>query len=70
MADVGDVDRAIAGAVRGAEHQRRLPAYEREAILRRAGDIADARADELAGTISRETGKPISEAEGRGVTGR
>ena len=64
VADVGDVDRAIAGAVRGAEHQRRLPAYEREAILRRAGDIADARADELARTISRETGKPISEAWG------
>ena len=64
VADAGDVDRAIAGAVRGAEHQRRLPAYEREAILRRAGDMADARADELARTISRETGKPISEARG------
>jgi len=64
VADVGDVDRAFAGAVRGAEHQRRLTAYEREAILRRAGDIADARAEDLAQTISRETGKPISEAHG------
>ncbi len=64
VADVGDVDRAIAAAVRGAEHQRGLSAYEREAILRRAGEIADARADELARTISRETGKPIAEAAG------
>src|ERR1700729_948464 len=64
VADVGDVDRAFAGAVRGAEHQRRLTGYEREAILRRAGDIADARAEDLAQTISRETGKPISEAHG------
>ena len=64
VADVGDVDRAIAAAVRGAEHQRGLSAYEREAILRRAGEIADARVDELARTISRETGKPIAEAAG------
>ena len=41
-----------------------LTAYEREAILRRAGDIADARVDDLARTISGETGKPIGEAKG------
>jgi glyceraldehyde-3-phosphate dehydrogenase (NADP+) len=64
VAGDGDVDRAVAGAVRGAKHQRRLSAYEREAILRRAGDIADARVDDLARTISHETGKPISEARG------
>jgi acyl-CoA reductase-like NAD-dependent aldehyde dehydrogenase len=62
VADVQDVDRAIAAAVRGAKHQRRLTAYDREAILRRAGDIADSRVDDLAETISRETGKPIGEA--------
>jgi glyceraldehyde-3-phosphate dehydrogenase (NADP+) len=64
LADAGDVDRALAAAVRGAEHQRRLSAHEREAILRRAGEIADSRVEELAQTISRETGKPISEAVG------
>jgi glyceraldehyde-3-phosphate dehydrogenase (NADP+) len=62
VADVSDVDRAIAGAVRGAKHQRQLTGYEREAILRRAGDIADSRVDDLARTISLETGKPIVEA--------
>ena len=64
VADVRDVDRAIATAVRGAAHQRQLTGYEREGILRRAGDIADARADDLARTISQETGKPIGEAKG------
>lgn len=64
LADVGDVDRAITAAVHGAEYQRQLTAHEREAILRRAGDIADARVDDLAQTISRETGKPIGEAKG------
>jgi acyl-CoA reductase-like NAD-dependent aldehyde dehydrogenase len=62
VADAQDVDRAITAAVRGAKHQRRLTAYEREAILRRAGDIADRRVGDLAKTISRETGKPIGEA--------
>src|ERR1700740_2931711 len=66
VADTGDVDRAIAAAVRGAAHQRRLPPYEREAILRCAGEIADARVDDLARTISHETGKPIAEATAEG----
>jgi len=62
VADTADVDRAIAAAVRGADHQRHTPAYDRQAILLRAADIADSRVDELARTISLETGKPIGEA--------
>jgi acyl-CoA reductase-like NAD-dependent aldehyde dehydrogenase len=62
VADVQDVGSALAAAVRGAERQRQLTAYEREAILRRAGDLADSRVDDLAATISRESGKPITEA--------
>src|ERR1700756_2379830 len=64
VADVDDVEHAITTAVRGAQHQRQLTAHQREAILRRAGDLPDARADELPQTISGETGKPISEARG------
>jgi hypothetical protein len=62
VATTADVERAIACAVRGAAGQRRTTGHEREAILRRAGDIADARVDELAATISRESGKAIAEA--------
>src|SRR3954454_13397652 len=57
-----DVERALASAVRGAAVQRRTTRHEREAILRRAGDLADARVDDLAATISRESGKAIAEA--------
>ena len=58
IATAADVDRALASAVRGAAHQRRTTGHEREAILRHAGDIADARVEELANTISREAGRP------------
>jgi acyl-CoA reductase-like NAD-dependent aldehyde dehydrogenase len=64
VADAHDVDRALAAAERGAAHQRTLSGYEREAIMRKAGDIADTRADELAQIISSESGKPITEATG------
>jgi acyl-CoA reductase-like NAD-dependent aldehyde dehydrogenase len=62
IATTADVDRAIASAVRGAAEQRQTTGHAREAILRRAGDIADARVDDLAETISRESGKAIAEA--------
>lgn len=64
VADLEDVERALAAAVRGAEEQRRTPAYNRQAILLRAAELADARVDDLARTISLETGKTISEARG------
>jgi acyl-CoA reductase-like NAD-dependent aldehyde dehydrogenase len=62
VASLEDVERALAGALRGAARQRRTTGHEREAILRRAGDLADARVEELAATISRESGKAIAEA--------
>src|SRR6266536_2154964 len=62
VATADDVDRAIAAAVRGAAQQRRTTGHEREAILRRAGDIADTRVEELAAAISSESGKAITEA--------
>src|SRR3954467_5544161 len=62
VAGLDDGERALAGAVRGAAAQRRSTGDEREGILRRPGDIADTRVDELAATISAETGKAIGEA--------
>ena len=68
VATAADVDRTIAAAERGAAVWRRTPAHERFAILSRAADLADARADALAATISAENGKPLAEA--RGEAGR
>jgi acyl-CoA reductase-like NAD-dependent aldehyde dehydrogenase len=67
-AAAADADRAIAGAVEGARQMRALPAHERAAILERAAAIADARVEQLARTISAESGKAIAEA--RGEAGR
>ena len=60
-----DVERALAGAVRGAAAQRRTTGHEREAILRRAGDIADTRVDELAATIFAERARRSARREPR-----
>src|SRR4051794_17624710 len=63
-AGLDDGERARPGAARGAPAERRRGGHEREAILRRAGDIADTRAEELGATIAAESGKPIGEAAG------
>src|SRR6476619_6454718 len=65
---VEDAAAAIDGAVVAARVQRDTPAHERVAVLLRAADIADERAEDIAQTISAETGKPITEA--RGEAGR
>lgn len=56
-----DVEAAIAGAVRGAEIMRNLPAYDRFKILRRAADLMVERQDDLGRTISLEEGKILGE---------
>jgi len=64
IAGQDDVDLALRVAVTGAERQRAMTAYDRQAILRRAADIADQHVDDLARTISMESGKAIAEATG------
>jgi glyceraldehyde-3-phosphate dehydrogenase (NADP+) len=62
-ADLGDVERALESAVRGARVMARLSGYDRFRILRKAADLMLARQAELGRTISLEEGKAI--AEGR-----
>lgn len=64
VATPADVERALDAAVRGAERQRHTPAYDRQAILLRAADLAEERVADLARTISLESGKLLSEATG------
>ena len=64
---VGTIDDAAAAieyAETAARVQRETPSHERVAVLLRAADLADQRAEDIAQTISAETGKPISEARG------
>jgi glyceraldehyde-3-phosphate dehydrogenase (NADP+) len=67
-AGAAEADRAVAAAVEGARQMRALAAHERAAILDRAAAIADERVEELAQTITTETGKALAEA--RGEAGR
>ncbi|MBA2719773.1 MAG: aldehyde dehydrogenase family protein [Chloroflexi bacterium] len=64
VAAAHDVEQALQAAVRGAQRQRTTPAADRQAILNRAADLADQRVDELARTISLESGKLLTEAAG------
>jgi glyceraldehyde-3-phosphate dehydrogenase (NADP+) len=63
VADLSDVGRALASAVRGAKVMAKLPGYERWKILKTAAEILDARREELGRLISLEEGKIL--AEGR-----
>jgi len=60
-ASKADVERAITGAVRGAEIMRRLPGHERYKILHRASELMQAQLEDLGRTISSEEGKILGE---------
>jgi len=53
---------AIAAAVKAFGTTRRLPAFERQRVLRRIADGIQARKEEFARTLAQEAGKPIKSA--------
>ncbi len=61
-ADLGDVDRALGSAVRGAKSMAKLPGYDRHRILKKAADLIEARTEEFARTITLEEGKNLAES--------
>lgn len=63
-ADAGDVDRAIAAAVRGFEVWRSTSVEERSQILHRAAALLRERSGEVGRTMTLEQGKPLPEARG------
>jgi acyl-CoA reductase-like NAD-dependent aldehyde dehydrogenase len=56
------VEEAIVAAERAFEETRRLPAFERSAILHRISEGVRARREEIARLIALEAGKPIRDA--------
>jgi succinate-semialdehyde dehydrogenase/glutarate-semialdehyde dehydrogenase len=63
FASPGDLDRALAAADKGFKTWRAVSAFERGKILRKAGDLVRARADEIARVLTREQGKILAEAK-------
>jgi len=57
-----ELDAALDAARRAAPEIAAMPGYERAALLRRVGDILDARADDVGRAMARETGKAIKDA--------
>src|SRR5689334_24790004 len=53
---------AIAAAVKAFGTTRRLPAFERQRVLKRVAESINARKEEFARTIVQEAGKPIKAA--------
>jgi glyceraldehyde-3-phosphate dehydrogenase (NADP+) len=64
VADLTDVDLALAAATAGFQVWRLTPAHERFAILLRAAELADQRQEHIANIISKENGKSLLEARG------
>ncbi len=68
-AERSDLDRALAAADRGFKAWRKVSAYERSKVLRKAGDLLRTRAEAIAPVMTREHGKPQAEAKGEVVSG-
>jgi succinate-semialdehyde dehydrogenase / glutarate-semialdehyde dehydrogenase len=63
-ADRADLDRALAAAAKGFQAWRKLSAYDRYKIMRKAADNLRGRIDEVANILTTEQGKPLAEAKG------
>ena len=61
-AGIADLERAVSAAQRGFEIWRRVPAYERAVILRRAAALVRERRDAVARLMTQEQGKPLAES--------
>jgi len=62
LAGAGVLDEALAAADAGFKLWRRVPAYERAKIMRKACDLLRERAEHVAEVLTLEQGKPIAEA--------
>ncbi len=64
LAEPKAIDAGIAAAAKAAEPMRRMPAYERQAILQHCVARFQERAEELAQILCTEAGKPITDSRG------
>src|SRR5215475_9560506 len=62
-AEKSDLDRALAAADKGFRQWRKVSAYERYKIMRKAADLMRQRLDDIAAIMTMEQGKPLAEAK-------
>ena len=63
-ASTADLDHALHAADKGFKAWRKVSAYDRYKLLRKAAEIIRSRADEIAPLMTLEQGKPLAEAKG------
>ena len=62
-AEIADLDRALIAAEKGFALWRKVSAYDRYKIMRKAGDLMRERAESIARLMTLEQGKPLAEAK-------
>jgi len=62
-ADISDLDHALEAAQKGFKLWRKVSAFERSKVMRKAADLLRARADMVATLMTMEQGKPLVEAK-------
>ena len=68
-ADIPDLDQALEAAERGFAAWRRISAFDRSKVLRKAADLLRERADMIAPLMTMEQGKPVGEAKMEAIAG-
>ncbi len=68
-AERADLDRALEAAARGFEVWRRVSAFDRSKVMRKAANLLRERADMIAALMTTEQGKPLVEAKGETMAG-
>src|ERR1700722_11824156 len=68
-AERADLDRALEAAEKGFNTWRKISAYDRAKVMRKAADLLRSRADTVAPYLTQEQGKPLPEAKGEVLAG-
>ena len=63
-AQKADLDRALEAADKGFRQWRKVSAFDRSKIMRKAADLLRERAAAIAPLLTLEQGKPVAEARG------
>jgi succinate-semialdehyde dehydrogenase/glutarate-semialdehyde dehydrogenase len=69
VAEKADLDRALAAADKGFKAWKKVSAFDRYKLMRKAADILRSRADDIAKIMTQEQGKPLVEAKGETLAG-
>jgi len=68
-ADRSDLDHALEAAKKGFATWRKVSAYDRAKVMRKAADLLRERSDAIARLMTQEQGKPLPEAKGETLAG-